>query len=435
MFLPQSGVVIVAAVVAGILAGLATACLKRGIDWIGHLLTSGMAPDAYNLRLLVYPLAGIIMACVYQWLIKEDLSHGTAQLKKRVVKKDYFFSRSHLVSPLVGCFLTIGFGGSAGGEGPSAFSGAAIGDRMSRLFGLSPGDARILFGCGAAAGIAGIFKSPLGGIFFAFEVLGIGMDVIGFLALACASLASFTVVYSLSGFRWNISILTCQTFDPSQLGWVVLLGVVCGLYSMYYRSTQKFADRHFSGINNRWIRGLAGGAALSLMIFLFPSMFGEGYGVVEKIIDGEDVAVLRFSPLFNVFGKEAMVTGCVIAVLLLKGMAVGITNSSGGVAGDFAPTLFAGCLVGYLFGMAVNAWFDPTCTPESFALLGMAAVLAGAVRAPLMSIFLTAEISGRYNYILGLTVAVAVTYIVVWAFGGGCPSFSRNSARTRQDRS
>lgn len=413
--IPQNGVTILAATVVGLFAGLATAALRFGLSWFSGFLSRELDSFSYNLRLLLLPVTGIFLATLYQYIIRENLEHGTEQLKQRLASHSYFFKKSHVLSPIIGCFLTLGFGGSAGGEGPSAFSGAAIGNRVSRFFKLTPDATRILFGCGAAAGIAGIFKSPIGGMLFAIEVLRMEMSVIGLVAVVSAALSSFAVVYILTGFTWNVSIISMQVFCPDQLGWIALLGVVGGLYSIYYSKTLDFAGRLFTRIGNRWVRCFSSGITLSLIIFLFPSMYGDGYNIVGSLINGYNDSLMLYSPLFDDSHRLVITVICGIAVLLLKGVAVGATNYGGGVAGIFAPAIFAGSLLGYLFGLGVNTWFDPSVSPESFALIGTAVILSGAVKAPMLAIFLAAEVSDRYGFILGFIAVSAVSYIVVWA--------------------
>lgn len=365
-----------------------------------------------NYLFLIFPVAAILLSTLYQYILKENLEHGTEQLKHRLTIRNFQFKRNHTVSPLVGCLLTVGLGASAGAEGPSAFSGAAIGDRTAKWFRLSPYAARILFGCGAAAGIAGIFKSPVGGIMFAIEILRMEFTVLGLMAVTCASLTSFSIGYILSGYTWNVTLLHPQDFVPGHLLWVVLLGIVCGTYSIYYDYTQKLAGKFFKNINNRWIRAIICGTMLAVVIFLLPSMFGEGYDVVAHVVNGDKTPLLIYSPFYDEASKTPFLLLGIAAVLLLKGAAVGATNSGGGVAGEFAPTIFAGCLMGFLFAIIANQFLGAEILPEDFALIGTAAVMAGTLRAPVMSIFIAAEIANRYNFILAFILASAVSFFV-----------------------
>lgn len=410
--LSEKSRVVTAAVFVGTMAGFATFLLKEGISRLGHLLTSHFAETHANYLFLLYPVIAILLATLYQVCIRENLAHGTEQLKHRLSTDNYRMKRNMIVSPLLGCLITVGLGGSAGAEGPSAFSGAAIGDRTARWFKLSPYTTRILFGCGAAAGIAGIFKSPIGGVMFAIEILRMELSVLGLLAVTCASLTAFSVSYILSGFTWNVTLIHHQAFIPGHMWWIALLGIICGVYSLYYDATQKMAGKWLQHVSNKWVRALLCGCGLAIIIFMLPSMFGEGYDVVAHVVNGDKTPLLIYSPFYkDALHMPFLLTG-VIAVLLLKGAAVGATNSGGGVAGEFAPTIFAGCLMGFLFACTVNYLFGADLLPEDFALIGTAAVMAGTLRAPVMAIFIAAEISNRYNFILAFIAAAALSFFV-----------------------
>lgn len=404
--------VIIASILVGIMAGVATYLLKRGLDWFGSLILPHIRINQGNYQFLIVPVIGILIATLFQFLIKEDLANGTERLKKKLSNGNLKMTVSRIFTPIIGCLFTIGLGGSAGAEGPSAFSGAAIGDNAARLFKLSPESARILFGCGAAAGIAGIFTAPIGGILFSIEILGMGFSAIGLLALTCAAVSAFAITFTLSGFCWNVMIIHPQNFDYSQLGWVLILGIAAGLYSLYYRHTAHIAGRFFTKIPNRWLRALLCGGCIALSIFLFPSMFGEGYQVVAKVVNGDKTPLLTYSPFFKDSVSLIFLLTSLACILLIKGAAVGATNNGGGVAGTFAPTVFAGALLGYLFAFACNRFFGAHLSPEIFALIGTASVMAGALRAPLMAIFIAAEISDRYNFIIPFIAVAAISYLV-----------------------
>ncbi len=406
----ENGKIMVAAIFVGIMAGIATFLLKESISFLSGMITHGLSISQFNYQFLIYPAIGILFASIFQLLTKEDLSNGSEQLKSKVASSDYQMRSNMILSPLLGCLITVGLGGSAGAEGPSAFSGAAIGSTTARWFKLSPSATRIIFGCGAAAGIAGIFKSPVGGIMFAIEILRMEFSVMGLLAVIGASVTSFAVCFALSGFSWNITLTGHQLFDPSQLLWVALLGIFSGIYSFYYNYTQIISGKFFKHIPNRWIRAGISGLGLGVLILLFPPLFGEGYNTVAHVIN--DNAILFYSPPFCHSANTEILLFGIAGILLLKGFAVGATNNGGGIAGKFAPTIFAGCLCGYIFAIAANFLFNTNLSPQNFALIGTAAVMAGALKAPLIAIFIAAEISDRYNFIIAFIVVSVLSYII-----------------------
>ena len=410
--LPEGAVVFAGATIVGMLTGAGTFFLRRGIAWMGDMLSVPLHPGGLNWIFIVYAVIAILGAVFYQKAVGENLADGTSQLRSRLADGNFKFRRNHLFSPLMGCLVTIGFGASAGAEGPCAFSGAAIGDRVARLMKFSPSATRILFGCGAAAGIAGIFKSPLGGVFFAIEVLRMEMSVIGMVSLTCASLSAFGVAYVLGGYTWNVRILTDMHFIPDHFGWIALLGIVCGFYSIYYSYTLSLASRFLRMLGNVWLRGALCGLGLGIVIMMFSAMFGEGYDVVSNIVNGVYYRLVEYGPFFRDLPRLPLLLGIITAMLLLKGAVVGAVNSGGGVAGEFVPAIFAGCLLGFMFASVSNI-YGIGLPIENFALIGTAAVMAGTIKAPLMAIFIAAEVSDRYGFILGFMLAAGISYGIV----------------------
>ncbi len=415
-FLPENGRIAVGAVFVGIIAGIATSALKWAILCVGKWMSLFLNPESSNWNFMLYPIIGLFLALTFQLLVKQQLSHDTALLKQRIATGDYYFKKSLMWNPLIACWLTIGFGGSAGGEGPSAFSGGAIGSCVSRWLGIPAEGMAILVACGAGAGIAGIFKSPVGGALFTLEVLKMSLSTIAVLCLILACLCSFATSYMITNFTWDVSFQAAVPFNPHHLLWFALLGLFCGIYSIYYNHTRNLMARRLSGVKNIWIKCLVSGIGMSVMIFFLPAMFGEGYDVMTQLINDIDKSLFLFSPFIKEMDKTAWVIGLLVAILLLKSFAVAAANYGGGVAGEFAPTLFAGSVAGFLFATVMNLAFDLNLPPGTFALMGMAGVMTGTVGAPLMSIFIAAECSASYGFLLGFMLTAGISYIVVTGF-------------------
>lgn len=405
---------LIAVVAIGIVTGLATFLMKECIKWIGRLASVGLHSDGSNYLLLLLPVVGIFLAMIFQrYLLKEDLSHGTAMIKRDLQNGEYRLRSNLMYTNILGCSVTIGLGGSAGAEGPSAYTGAAIASNFARWLHIDDRWLRLLIGIGAGAGIAGIFKSPVGGALFTLEVLGLELSTLPVIALVAACLISSCTALAFGGFAFDLKFVDYISFDPSNFIWMSLLGLFCGLYSIYYNVTKQAAGKFLNGIANPWFRALMGGMMLSAAIFFFPSLFGEGYGIVDKIINCRPSELLSFSPFYTGMSTTGLLMLVTAGVLLLKGVMVSATINGGGVAGDFAPTLFAGCLAGYLFGMMMNTWFGFALPVENYALLGMAGVMTGTIKAPLMAIFITAEMSNSYQFMFGFLIVAAVSYGVV----------------------
>ncbi len=404
------------ATITGILAGSGAFLLKRMVAIVSNLWVEHFNPDGVNWILLLVPVAGIMLTVVMcRYVLRMPLAHGVVRLMKNISNGVPVLRPALMFYPLIANSVTLGFGGSAGSEGPIAYAGAAIGSNLAKVFGLSSQMMMVMVGCGAGAGIAGIFKSPLGGVMFTLEVLKMPMTTLTVTVLVVTSITAAMTAYVLSGCTLDVPMLGQSAFDYGAFPFVLLLGVFCGFYSVYYSYMTKVVSGFLNGFSNRWFRNITGGFILSLSVFLFPALYGEGYGVVGKIVNGSFDAVLDYGP-FGVRGGEWLLIAVAGGVLLIKCFATSATNNGGGVSGDFAPTLFAGCIAGFFFASLVNNVFHQELPVALFACFGMAGVMSGSIRAPLMAIFLTCEMTGTYSFFLQLTLTSAISFGVVRLF-------------------
>lgn len=274
----------------------------------------------------------------------------------------------------------------------------------------------IMVGCGAGAGIAGIFKSPIGGLLFTLEVMHIELTTFAVLALLITCMVSALTAYLWSGGTPDVSFIPAEQFSVEILPAVMLLGVFCGIYGYYYSATASRTRSYLDKISNPWIKNVTAGLALGMMVFLFPALYGEGYGVIGDVINHAHPDMVGAGMMYgDVRHHPWMLAAVVAGIMLCKGVAATLTNSGGGVAGDFAPTLFAGCMAGLLFAMVGNELVGQHMCTQTFALIGMAATMSAIIKAPLMAIFITAEMTWNYEFFLPLTVASAIAYFTVRA--------------------
>lgn len=413
--LPEGVTMMLLAGATGTAAGVAAWVLK----WtIGRLCTAVLAlADTVWWPAAAMPVAGILAAVAFQrYVAHRSLEHGTDTLTRALAEHRYVLDAGLTWQPVLAAIITLGFGGSAGAEGPIAISGGAIGSRIAKAFGLPEEMRRVMMGCGAGAGIAGIFKAPIAGLLFTLEVLKVRMNTLSVLALTVAAICGGLSCYALTGFSFDIAFLPTAFFDPSTLGWVALLGLWCGFYSAYYNRMTALLHRFFGSISNRWWRALAGGAIVGTCVLLFPCLFGEGYDTLTELVNGR-THTFAVGALFDPSAPDAVeLLLMAAAVMLLKVFACIASNSSGGVGGDFAPTIFAGAFAGLVFGLGVNAAFDAKLPVGLCCLFGAAGTFAGVIHAPLMSIFLVSEIVGNgYGFVLPLAVTALVSYLTVKA--------------------
>ncbi|MBD5259036.1 MAG: chloride channel protein [Barnesiella sp.] len=407
---------IVTAVGVGLITGVGAEALRfiigkitAGTFWLMDAL------DA-NWLLLLLPVVGVVLCGIYcRYVLKDDMEFGCQRIHDALLRKDYRM-RGHIVyGPIVSCALTLGFGGSAGSEGPIAYAGAGIGSNVGKLFGLSPNTLRILIGCGAGAGIAGIFKAPVGGALFAIEVLGVEFTTMSVMALAACCVASWFTSYVCSGMTLDLPMHIVHSFDAALIPAALLLGLCCGFYSLYYNFLMDKAEHAIMRVGNPWVKNVASGLMIGGCLFLFPALYGEGYGVVGGLINGHDAGLLSRS-LFGGSGSVWIPVVILAGILAVKSFACGMTNAGGGVGGDFAPTLFAGCMAGMLFASVSNLALGTSLPVADFALFGMAGVMAGTIQAPLMAMFLTVEMTGHFDVFFPLMVTALISFVTVRLF-------------------
>lgn len=411
--LPGGVVLILIALVLGIFTGMAAAMLKRLVSLLNRLVLAGAEPGKPFWWLLLWPLVGIFLTFLFQkYIVRGNVARGTTIIKRHLNMRKYLMSPLTIFNSLIGCALTMGMGASAGTEGPAALSGSAIATNIGRFLRLPPEWIRLLLGIGGGAGIAAIFKSPIGGVLFALEVLQVEMKTMSVLALVIACLFSSSTAFLLSDFTFDILFTRSMPVSPSSLGWVALLGLFCGLYSIYYNYTKNRSQKMFMAVRDPRLGALLTGGVTSLFVFLFPALLGEGFGVITSLVNGETFGFGEYG-LFAGHTGPVAVGLIIIAILLVKGMLVAASYSNGGVAGDFVPTFFAGALAGYLFGLVCNHFFGAGLPGWYFALIGMGCVMAGTIHAPLMAIFILCETTNTFLYIFPYLIAVAVSYATV----------------------
>ncbi len=416
----EKNFVIVLALFVGLFAGLAAMILKWLIHNIGALIIQYGSDTTLNVNFayIIAPSIGILIVALYvRYIVKDDISHGVTRVLYAISQRKSRLKRHNICTSLIASSITIGFGGSVGAEGPIVYTGAAIGSNLGSLFRLSPRVLMILVGCGAAAGIAGIFKAPIAGMLFTLEVLMLDLTTGTVMPLLIASITGATISYFYTGYDFEFFFIQSEDFLIGRVPYVLALGIVCGLISLYFTDVMNMMENFFGRFKNRWLRTLVGCAILSALVFLFPPLYGEGYTSINCLLDGNVQGILQASPFMS-DGNDAWFIMLFIAMIIaFKAFATSSTNGAGGVGGTFAPSLYVGCLTGFLFAYMVN-YFDigMGVSSKNFALIGMAGVMSGVMHAPLMAIFLTAELTGGYSLFLPLLIVSTISYGTIKIF-------------------
>ncbi len=411
--------VLVLALIVGIASGFAALLLKFLIHAISDALLSHFAVTGGNYMYLLWPVLGVLITSVFvRYVIRDNISHGVTRVLYAISQKKSRLKPHNMYASLVSSSVTIGFGGSVGAEGPIVYTGAAIGSNLGSAFRMSPRVLMILVGCGAAAGIAGIFKAPIAGMLFTIEVLMLDLTAVSIMPLMLSSIAAATVAYTFTGYESEFFFSQSEAFTTMRIPYAIVLGLLCGFVSLYFTKAMNMMEQMFGRLGNPWLKFLVGGAILSLLIFLFPPLYGEGYGPINSLLNGQYTQIFDGSIFYGYRENVWMVVVFILLIILTKVFATSATNGGGGVGGTFAPSLYVGCMTGFLFAMLVNTLgiCDGGLSLKNFALMGMAGVMSAVMHAPLMAIFLTAEMTGGYQLFLPLLIVSTISYGTIRLF-------------------
>ena len=413
---PQSRFVLVLSFIVGIISSLAAYLLKHLIEFIQHMLTGGFYKDTFNWLYLIYPVVGIFLTGLFiRKVVRDDIGHGVTKVLYAISRRQGKIRRHNMWSSLLASSVTIGFGGSVGAESPIVFTGAAIGSNLGSFFKMDQKVMMLLIGCGAAGAVSGIFKAPIAGLVFTVEVLMLDLTMSSLLPLLISSVTAATLSYLLTGTDAMFNFQLDDAFSVSRVPYVIFLGIACGLVSLYFTHVTLNVERFFKRFTNPYKKLLLGGSALSVLIFLFPPLYGEGYEMINHLINGSSADVILNNSLF--YGHARLLFIYMLLIIVFKAFASTVTNCAGGCGGIFAPSLFLGCISGYLFAGVCNYFgFGEVLPDKNFALFGMAALMSGVFHAPLTGVFLIAELTGGYDLFLPLMIVSVFSYLTVRVF-------------------
>lgn len=414
----EKSFLIILALLVGVTCGFAALLLKFLIHSISGTLTAHLSLTSANWPYLVLPMIGIIIVTLYvRYLVKDNISHGVTKVLYAISQRKSRLKRHNMYTSIIASSVTIGFGGSVGAEGPIVYTGAAIGSNIGQAFRMSPRVLMLLVGCGAAAGIAGIFRAPIAGMLFTLEVLMLDLTGTTVMPLLFSSISAATVAYIFEGYSAEFFFSQSEDFLTSKIPYVILLGIFTGFISLYFTKVIGMMENMFGRIKNRPYKIGLGGVILAVLIFLFPPLYGEGYVAINYLLDGNSAAIVDGSFFYvdrDSIWFIAVYIGCIV---LCKAFATSATNGAGGVGGTFAPSLYVGAMAGFLFAYVLNHLdLGIEISNKNFTLMGMAGVMSGVMHAPLMAIFLTAEMTGGYDLFLPLLIVSALAYGTVVVF-------------------
>ena len=411
---------LILAFVIGLLASVAGFFLHSIVHEIQMLLTSGFEKSTYNLLFLLFPIVGIYLTSLFiKYVVRDNISHGITRVLYAISTKQSKLKGHNCWSSVVASGITIGFGGSVGAEAPIVLTGSAIGSNLGQIFRMDKKTMILLVGCGASAAIAGIFKAPIAGLVFTLEVLMVDLSMASLLPILISCVTATCFSYILMGEK---SLFDFTLTDPWELDRVpacILLGVFCGFVSLYFMRAMSVCEGFFAQLKQYpYIKLLFGGIILSSLIFLFPSLYGEGYSAVNILLKGRTEAdwdMVMSNSLF--YGHSQLLVLYIGLVTFTKVFATSATNGSGGCGGTFAPSLFIGGFAGFFFARIWNIYKLGVYIPEqNFTLMGMAGVMTGVMHAPLTGIFLIAELTGGYLLFIPLMIVCISSLLTISIF-------------------
>ncbi|MEB2773907.1 chloride channel protein [Algoriphagus sp. D3-2-R+10] len=404
--------------IIGVLSGLAAVILKQGVHAIQHFLTEGFYKEYANFLYIIYPLIGISAAYMLgKFIFKDGGGHGIPDILFTISKKQSIIARVKTYSRVFTSAITVGFGGSVGLEAPMLVTGSAIGSNVGSLVHLNAKKRTLLIGCGAAAAISSIFGAPIGGVIFVIEVILMEISTASFIPLLIASVTGSLTSMILIGKDSVFNFKLTDTFQASHMPYYLLLGIACGLVSVYFSHAVRKTESLMEGLESQALRILYGGAILGIMVFFLPPIYGEGYDTLNTLIDGNSSQLLEKSPFFSIIENPYLIIIFLAFIILIKPIAAAVTLGAGGSGGIFAPSLYVGGILGFLFAYSSNLFnFTIPLPLAHFTLVAMCGVMAGTQHAPLSAIFLIAEITGGYELFVPLMFVSAISYVTKTAY-------------------
>lgn len=412
--------ILILSFLVGIFTALAAYILKFLVEYIKEFLTENFDTTGANWLYLVYPVAGILVTSLFiRKVVRDDISHGVTKILYAISRKQSRIKRHNMWSSVCASAITIGCGGSVGAEAPIVLTGSAIGSNLGSIFRMDHRTLMLLVGCGAAGAVSGIFKAPIAGLVFTLEVLMIDLTMASLLPLLITSVTAASVSYLLTGTEAMFQFHLDYPFALERIPYAIALGIFCGLVAWYFTRSMNWIENIFRRYTNPYIKFLIGGAMLSILIFLFPPLYGEGYDTISLLLNGtsnSEWETVMNNSLF--YGSSSLLVLYLILIILFKVFASSATNGGGGCGGIFAPSLFLGCIAGFVFSHVCNEFnIGNVFIPEkNFALMGMAGLMSGVMHAPLTGVFLIAELTGGYQLFLPLMIVSVSAYLTIIVF-------------------
>jgi chloride channel protein, CIC family len=404
----------VSSILVGFSVALAVIVLKTFAHWV--FIFSQFINTKLHLPFSksTLPIIGIILTVfVIKNLLNGNIQKGTSQIMYAVAKKRSVLPGKQMYAQIITSCLTVGMGGSAGLESPISITGAAFGSNYALKYRLSYKDRTLLLACGVAAGISAAFNAPIAGVLFAIEVVLTEISITAFTPLIISAATGSIVSMLLMNEDVLFSFKSIQEFNSKNILFYILLGVLSGFVSIFYARNFRKIEHFFSSRSkNTYRKALFGATILGVLIFIFPSLFGEGYEGIKLLAANQPEKLLENTLLQKFDDKKWVLFLFIILTFLFKVFATGITLGAGGNGGNFAPSLFVGSYLGFSVAYFFNMIKLTNLPISNFTLVGMSGVLSGLFHSPLTAIFLIAEITGGYSLMIPLMIVSSLSFAI-----------------------
>lgn len=416
-YIPEKNFILLAAGLTGILSGAFALGLKISVHAIKEFLTKDFSLTLGNNLYLAYPLIGLLLTVfMAKYVFKIHAGHSIVKILFSISKESSVLKKVNAYGNMILTSLTVGFGGSVGVEAPVVLIGSTIGSTIGQFTHFSYKNRTLLIGCGAAGAISAIFHAPIGGVIFALEVLLAQMSMTAFIPLLIASVTGSLVSKFFHMDAILLNVENVEEFSTSDFPFFLGMAVLSALISVYFTRTS-YAIEHWLGkLKNSFVKAILGGVVLGAIILIFPPIYGDGFGLIGKLLAGNRASILVNSFFFGYVDQVWFIVLFIAALLLFKAIAASLTIGSGGSGGFFGPSLFMGALLGYGFATGMNHYFGTNLSYTNYTLVGMCGVLSGMLQAPLTAIFLIAEVTSGYFLFVPLMYVAAISFTIVQLF-------------------
>lgn len=401
----------VLSIIVGFLAGLGTVLLKYFTSFIQSIIESDFVNNYVNSLYFILPIVGVwLVYLVKKYVLKKkSIGHGISTTLFAISKRSGIIERYKIFASLITAPLTVGFGGSAGLQGPAVSTGAALGSNLAQMFHMNKRTRMLLIGCATAGAMSSMFKAPVAAIIFAIEIFSLDLVFSSMVPLLFASVSAVITSYFFRGTDVLFGFELIDEWRVKNIVFYLLLGISTGIVSVYFSKMYFFVTKFFSRFKNPYAKMGIAAVAIGLMLYLIPPLYGEGYGLINNLLHGNSTEALKNLPYTLNLDNVWVVVTMLLLIVIFKAIAMTTTFAAGGVGGIFIPTLFMGSALGYVFAKIVNQFgFD--VSESNFTLIGMTGLMAGVLHAPLTAIFLIAEITGGYDLFVPLMLVAAISY-------------------------